>query len=200
MKKIYRHIVFWLMETSFYRNLLKNIIPYIRFSTYYTKLRGSVYHRLYKKLEPGDVLLSLDRKKLTTLLIPGDFSHASLCVDIASDWEVSEMTHNDYTKSTFFDICKESDRVVIMRLINATPMTLVDAVSRCKGFEGATYDVRFDLGIESLYCSELVYQSFKDNVLGASIDDLVGLGRPYISPTGLYRAKNLILIADSDDL
>lgn len=200
MKKIYRHIVFWLMETSFYRNVLKNIIPYIRFSTYYTKLRGRVYHRLYEKLEPGDVLLSLDRKKLTTLLIPGDFSHAAMCVDVGSDWEVSEMTHNDYTKSTFFDICKESDRVVIMRLINSTHMETIDAIKRCKSFEGATYDVQFDLGIESLYCSELVYQSFKDNVLGASIDDLVGLGRPYISPTGIYRAKNLILIADSDDL
>ena len=110
------------------------------------------------------------------------------------------MTHNDYTKSTFFDICKESDRVVIMRLINSTHMEVVDAIERCKSFQDAKYDVKFDLGIESLYCSELIYQSFRDNVLGASIDDLVGLGRPYISPTGLYKARNLIVVADSDDM
>ena len=200
MRKIYRHIVFWLMETSFYRNLLQNIIPYIRFSTYYTKLRGKTYHKLYSKLEAGDVILSLDRKKLTTILIPGEFSHASMCVDLVCDWEISEMTHNDYTKSTFFDICKESDRVVIMRLINSTHMEVVDAIERCKSFQDAKYDVKFDLGIESLYCSELIYQSFRDNVLGASIDDLVGLGRPYISPTGLYKARNLIVVADSDDM
>jgi hypothetical protein len=188
------------METSFYRNLLQNIIPYIRFSTYYTKLRGKKYHRLYSKLEPGDVILSLDRKKLTTVLIPGEFSHASMCVELECDWEVSEMTHNDYTKSTFFDICKESDRVVIMRLINSDNVEVINAIERCKSFQDAKYDVRFDLGIESLYCSELIYQSFKDNVLGANIDDLVGLGRPYISPTGLYKARNLILVADSDDM
>ncbi len=190
----------WLMQTKFYTFLLKRVIPYIRFTTYYTSLRGVKYHKLYGSLKPGDVILSLDRKKLTTLLIPGEFSHASLCVSLNEVWEVSEMTHTDYTKSTFFDVCKESDRVLIMRCRNYTDTDIEFAVDRCRSFKDAKYDLVFDLGVRELYCSELVYQSYADNFLGVNLEDFVGLGREYISPTGLYNAKNLETIIDSDKL
>ena len=64
-----------------------------------------------------------------------------------------------------------------------------EAVYKCKSFQGAEYDASFDLGVKSLYCSELIYQSYQGNSLGANLEDFVGLGRPYISPTGLYHAK-----------
>lgn len=198
MKKLYRRIVAWLMSTSFYEYVLRHIIPYIRFSMYYTTLRGFAYHELYDQLQPGDVILSYDKKKLTTLLIPGQFSHASMCVSLDNIWEVSEMTHTDYTKSTFFDICKESDRVVIMRCINSTPDVVDGAVERCKGFVGAEYDFEFKLGVKALYCSELVHQSYANNFLEANLEDVAGIGREYVSPTGLYKAKNLVVVADSN--
>ena len=108
------------------------------------------------------------------------------------------MTHTDYTKSTFFDICKESDRVVVMRCIESTPEIVFDAIERCKKFAGASYDFEFKLGVKALYCSELVYQSYRDNFLKVNLEDMVGLGREYVSPTGLYKAKNLVVVADSD--
>jgi len=199
LKSLYRKFVNWVMNTRFYKYLLKHVIPYIRFTTYYTSLRGKKYHTLYKELQPGDVLLTIDRKKLTTLLIPGDFSHAAMCISKDGNWETSEMTHDDYTKSTFFDVCKESDRVVIMRP-DLSQQEIDEAVYKCKSFEGAEYDASFDLGIKSLYCSELIYQSYEHNSLKVNLEDFVGLGRPYISPTGLYHAKNLEVIIDSDQL
>ena len=72
------------------------------------------------------------------------------------------------------------------------------AIEKCKSLDGAKYDLEFDLGIEALYCSELVYQSYENNFLKADLDDFVGLGRPYISPVGLYHADNLEVIVDSD--
>lgn len=188
-----------MLSTKLYKFLLKNVIPYIRFSTYYTNLKGIKYHKLYKQLEPGDIILTLDKKKLTTLLIPGDFSHAAMCVSKDKFWEVSEMTHDDYTKSTFFDICKESDRVVILRA--SIDQSLIEkAIEKCKTFQNAIYDSSFDLGVKSLYCSELIFQSYENNSLDASLEDFIGLGRPYISPQGLYSAKNLSVILDSDSL
>jgi hypothetical protein len=178
--------------------MLKHVIPYIRFTTYYTSLRGVKYHKLYDELLEGDVLLTIDKKKLTTMLIPGEFTHAAMCVSLDGKWEVSEMTHSDYTKSCFFDICKESDRVVIMRPRWYKPSDIENAIEKCKSFDGAKYDVEFDLGIHALYCSELVYQSYEDNFLQADLDDFVGLGRPYISPVGLYHADNLEVVIDSD--
>jgi uncharacterized protein YycO len=199
VKKLYRRTINWLMSTRLYKYLLKHVIPYIRFTTYYTSLRGKKYHLLYNILQAGDVLLTIDRKKLTTILIPGDFSHAAMCISKDGVWETSEMTHDDYTKSTFFDVCKESDRVVIMRP-NLSQQEIDSAIEKCKSFEGAAYDSSFDLGIKTLYCSELIYQSYENNSLQANLEDFAGLGRPYISPTGLYHAKNLTIIADSDKL
>jgi len=188
------------MQTKFYAFLLKRVIPYIRFTTYYTSLRGVKYHKLYDLLQAGDVILSLDRKKLTTLLIPGEFSHACMCVSVNRAWEISEMTHTDYTKSTFFDVCKESDRVVIMRCKLYDDNDIEFAIERCRSFKDASYDLEFDLGVQELYCSELVYQSYADNFLGVNLEDLVGLDREYISPTGLYNGNNLEVIIDSDNL
>jgi len=199
VKTLYRRTVNWLMSTRLYEYLLKHVIPYIRFTTYYTSLRGIKYHALYNHLQAGDVLLTIDRKKLTTVLIPGDFSHAAMFISKDGVWETSEMTHDDYTKSTFFDVCKESDRVVIMRP-NLSQQKIDAAIEKCKSFEGAAYDSSFDLGIKTLYCSELIYQSYSNNSLQANLEDFAGLGRPYISPTGLYHAKNLTIIADSDKL
>jgi hypothetical protein len=198
INKLYRRVVGYIMQTKMYRYLLKHVIPYIRFTTYYTNLRGKKYHALYQQLLPGDVILTIDKKKLTTLLIPGEFSHAAMCVSLDAEWEVSEMTHSDYTKSCFFDICKESDRVVIMRCKKITDEQLTNAIEKCKSFEDATYDTDFSLGIHALYCSELVYQSYENNLIEANLEDFVGLGREYISPVGLYHAKNLKVIVDSD--
>jgi hypothetical protein len=35
-------------------------------------------------------------------------------------------------------------------------------------------------------------------LIGANLEDFVGLGRDYISPVGLYHAKNLKVVIDSD--
>ena len=104
MSKIYKRFIIWIMRTNFYFFFLKNIIPFIRFSTYYTKLKGKQYHKLYSQLEVGDIIVTVDKKKLTSLLIPGEFSHAAMCVSKDGLWETSEMTHSDYTKTCFLQV------------------------------------------------------------------------------------------------
>lgn len=189
----------WLMKTKFYKHVLLNIIPYIRFTTYYPDMNGRQYAKLYEVMEPGDIILTIDHKKLTTILIPGEFSHAGMCVGKDGVWEISEMTHNHYAKTCLFDMAKSADRIVIMR--PTLPLSVVNkAIKKCKSFEGANYDTYFSLGIEALYCSELVYESYENNSLGLNISDLLGLGKPYISPSGLYTGKNLRVVIDSDDI
>lgn len=193
-----KKLIYWFMQTSFYHWLVINVIPYIRFTTYYTSLRGWKFHRGYQHLRPGDIILTVDRKKLTTLLIPGDIAHAALCVGKGEEWEISEMTHLNYTKSHFFDICKESDRVIIARCTDWDPEYIEKVIEKCKSFKDATYDIEFEFDVKALYCSELVYQSDFERRLDVDLDDVVGIGRKYISPTGLYEAKNLEIVWDSD--
>lgn len=187
------------MSTKLYAWLLKHVIPYIRFTTYYTDFPGHRFYSGYAILRPGDIILTQDRKKLTGKLIPGEFAHAALCVSKNKRWEVSEMTHDDYRKSTFFDICKESDRVVIIRCTDWDKEYTKKVVARCKSFEGSKYDAQFSLGVKALYCSELVWEADFERRLAVSLDDLAGIGRPYISPDGLYKGLNTHRVWDSDD-
>lgn len=197
MKLIYRKMKLWLMQTKVYHWALKSVIPYIRFTTYYTSFKGKVYHQGYDVLEPGDVILTIDDKKLTSMLIPGLWAHAAFCVSKDKKWEISEMTHTDYTKSTFFDICKESTRVCILRMTKSNPKYRDDMIRKCKSFVGVPYDDYFKLGIKALSCAELIYESDTSRLIGANLEDVAGLGQLYISPDGLYNAENLDVVWDS---
>lgn len=167
---------------------------------YYAKIKGNQYKSGYKLLKSGDIILTTDKKKLTSLLIPGEWNHAALCIDkgLNVDYEVAEMTHADYTKSHFFDICKESDRILIMRCPDFTDTYIKAMTSQCKEYEKAKYDVEFNLGIEALYCSELIYQSDFARVLNFDLSDFAGIGRPYLSPQGIRECKNLDVVWDSE--
>lgn len=189
----------WLMTTKFYKHVVLKVIPYVRFTTYYPTMNGKKFSKIYEVAEPGDIILTIDRKKLTTVLIPGEFSHAGMVVSKDGVWETAEMTHNHYDKTCLFDMAKSSDRIVIMR--PTLPQSVInDAIEKCKSFEGADYDTSFSLGVEALYCSELIYESYENNSLGIDISDLLGMGKPYISPSGLYTAKNLEVVLDTDEL
>lgn len=184
------------MQSSLYRWLLQKIIPYIRFTTYYTSLRGVKYHQGYDLLREGDIIVTRDRLKLTTLLIPGYWAHAALCLGKHPNvaYEIAEMTHNGYTKSHFFDLCKEADEVAIYRCRDWDYTYILEVTKLCKSFEGSSYDLVFDLDVHALYCSELIYQADFEKRLKVDLTDLAGLGRQYISPDGLTLASNIDLI------
>lgn len=187
------------MQTDFYGWLLLKVVPFVRFTTYYTKFKGWQYHRGYLKLKAGDIILTVDKKKLTSILIPGHFSHAALCISKDGEWEVSEMTHKHYTKSCFFDLCKESDEVAIYRCYDWDEEYILKVVEACKSLSDASYDTQFKLGVKALYCSELVYESDVEKRLRVNLEDLVGLGRPYLSPMGLAKAANVVKVWSSKD-
>lgn len=193
----------WLTNTKAYAYLMKRVIPYIRFTTYYTSLRGDKYHEGYRMLQPGDFVLTVDKKKLTTFLIPGTFSHAAFCVaknDSSILPEIIEMTHTDYTKSWFFDLCKEADRVAIFRILNADLKYISKMIFTARQMDGTPYDITFTLGLKALSCSELIYFIDSEKRMQASLKDIHGLNRPYITPDGLAKAAKVVCVYDSDDM
>jgi len=194
-------IVLFIMQSKFYNWVLSKIIPFIRISFYYSNMRGFKFKRAYKILRVGDIILCKDSWKLTTWLIPGEFSHAALCVDKEeySEYEIAEMTHKGFTKSTFYDIFRESTRLVILRCKDWDVDYIKKVVNKCKSFEGLSYDNMFEFGIKSLYCSEMIYEADEEKRLIVSIEDLMGLGKPYISPIGIYHAKNAEVVWDSQN-
>lgn len=201
-KKIELFLLSKLMRTKFYSWLLLKVIPYVRFTTYYTSMRGITFHAGRNLIRPGDIVLTLDNKKLTALLISRitgqeGFCHAAFCVSTNEVFEVAEMTHTNFTKSCFFDICKESTRVCILRCKDFDADYIKKMVDRTPRFEHASYDVLFNFGVDALYCSELVYEYDFERRLKVDLTPLIG-DQPYISPMGLYQAKNVEIVWDSD--
>ena len=192
-----------LMNTWIYNFLLEKVIPYIRWSTYYTDYKGWQFRPAYEILRPGDVIVTIDKRKATSKFIGGEFSHACWCrsKNSSSEWEVSEMTHHNFTESDFFDICKESDRVVVLRCPAYDQKYIEEMRKRDFDFhEGRIkYDRKFDWFSKALSCSEHVLKLDVENRMQADLSDVLGIGRPYISPTGIYKAKNLKVVWDSDN-
>ena len=187
--KYFRKFLCWLVSTRVYDFVIKSVIPYVRFTFYYPKFNGFQFGEARQLLRDGDIILCKDNKKLTTFLIGGEWSHAALCVDWLSD-EILEMDHTGFHHGTFFDLCKQSDEICILRCEDWDEWYCGQVIAQAWALrsKGVGYDGEFKLGVEALYCSELIYQADFERRLCVNLDDLVGLGREYISPTGLYNA------------
>lgn len=186
------------MECCLYTWVMRRIVPYVRFGTYYTSMCGWKYRRGYELLKAGDIILTRDNRKLTTFCIPGDLPHAALCVGKATEYEVAEMVCTGYTESDFFDICHESDRVVILRCVDWDPEYIQLVIQTCKSFKHKTYDILFKMSIRALSCAEMIYHADIDRRLVVDISDVIGLGTEYIIPQDLYEASNVEVVWDSD--
>lgn len=217
-----RKLLLKLTQTKFWYIIIMRIIPYLRFSMYYTRFSGMAFNQGLKHLQPGRFLLTMDEKKATTVLVPGFMTHAAYCVNNCvarsnSSFEIVEMTHEDFAKNYFFDVCKEASRVLICDCDDWDYDHKARMVSAVPRLSKAKYDVGFSLGIKALYCSELVYQldriasnpgatdsDLSDTLLTGSLrvdlSDIAGLKKPYISPDGLLFAKNIRVIWDSDGI
>lgn len=202
------------MQSRPYKWFLKDVLPFIRFSTQLNKLRGSNYHEGYKLLRPGQIIACVDENKATAKLIPGLTSHAAICINKRSDQttrvevqnEIAEMTHTDFTYSDFFDICKESSRVFLLECLDWDEPYKNEVIDATLALHGSKYDSEFKLGVEALYCSELIYMAdqiashrYQGRSLKVDLSDLVGLGRPYLSPDGLLFAENIKCVWDSEN-
>ena len=192
-----RRFLLWVMDTKTYSYVLSRVLPHIRFTMGHGGIGGRKYHKMYASLQPGDIVLSKDDKKLTTMLIPGIWSHAAVCVSKNRGFEIAEMVATGYKETTFMDFCAEATRVCIIRGKNFDEYYTSKFISETVSYVGAEYDQQFKLGIGALSCSELVYIADVERRLECNLEDIAGLGRPYISPTGIYFSE-VDVVSDSD--
>lgn len=185
----------WLMSTKLYRFFLRYILPNIKF-LHAPGPNWDAKQKLRELMQPGDIMISKDTYALTNLIIGGKFSHGSV---VTGKDTIAQMTANDFDVVDVNEFSEGCTRIALLRIkdldggygekVSLFAMTLSDR----------RYDVRFTLGVEALYCSELCYQSDYEHRMEADLTDLVGMGRPYISPDGLYDAHGLEIIYEWND-
>lgn len=188
-------------RTAIYKFVVLSIIPNIRFSTKPTKIRGNQYKEAYKRLQVGDIILTRDESKLAGKFIDGYWDHVALFLGKEKDFEVAEMTRHGFTKSEFADVFKESSRFKIVRSSKLPSDYIEKMINKCISFDGKHYDTGFSLGIEELYCSEMIFQCDIEMRLKFDLSDLKLIGQPYLSPDGVEACHNLdIIVFDSDSI
>lgn len=169
------------MSTKFYRFVLRYVIPEMKI------LHGvgpsyPVKQNIRDIMQAGDIILSKSKYRLTNILIGGNFSHAALVV---GPDRIAEMSAKDFDVVNVDHFCEGCSSIMLLRLKNLSGEYGERMAKRCMSFDNALYDLGFSLGVEALYCSELVYQSDYEKRLQCDLSDLVGMGREYISPDGL---------------
>lgn len=147
-------------------------------------------------MKPGDILISKSTYRLTNLIIGGKFSHGAVVV---AKNKIAEMTANDFDVVGMDHFALGCTRIALLRFKDP-PANYGQRVARkAMAYANKKYDAQFTLGVEALYCSELAYQSDFLHKMQADLSDLVGMGRPYISPDGIYSAPGLKIVYEWKD-
>lgn len=192
LKKIY----IWVASSWAWQFLLTWIIPAIRFGG--KPITDAQIQELSSVIQKGDCILLKDPKKLSHILIGGTWSHAAICTSFLDDQYpvFGEMGHAGFQEVNIKKLVGYSTKIAVIRPKDAdfTYMKLMGEEARRIGLLSIGYDFIFSLGEKSLYCSELVYLADYHKLYQANLDDLAGLGHPYISPDGLYKAKGAKIV------
>lgn len=191
-----------LSHTNVYNWFLKKVFPKIRFSTYYTSMRGWKYQDGHRLLRKGDIIVTLDNNKASTVMIGGEWAHAGLCIGLEShgdNYECAEMTSKNFTWSHFADMCFEADKVAIYRCTDWDEYYIEEVIKKCLSLKDAHYDNQFEAADSELYCSELIAVADFEKRLHLPKERLEIIGLDYVSPTGITKADNVELIWHSDN-
>lgn len=197
IKKIKNKILIYILTSKLWSFFITKVLWRFRFSNYYAETTGQEFDKAVRVLQRGDIIFSKDRHKVVSLLIPGKVSHAALYI---SETEVIEATHLGVQTSTLFDFFKESDFVIAGRCESFDTDYVERVIVKARQFIGKPYDASLTLGTNALYCSELIYQSDEEKRINYDLSDLIGLGRPYISPQGILEASNLKTVYSTEEI
>lgn len=187
------------MQCGLYTWGMRWVVPRIRFTWHHAALPDWKIAQGYVELEPCDVIVTMSKWQLTSMCIPGEVKHAALFVGGQLDQEIAEMVCSGWQSSSWRDVCQAS-RVVILRCDEWRKDDYFKLViAMCKSFVGTLYDVQFTLSIKLLSCAEMLWHCDPENRAEVSTKDILGLGRPYITPQAYYKSKKMRVVWDSDN-
>ena len=126
--------------------------------------------KLISMIKAGDVLLSYESGRWTSLFIKGEWDHAAIVdhnlyvVEAVGDNFVNGINKGGVRKVKLEEWLWKKNHIAILRYDDFTISRC--AANFCKGFLGKNYDYTFSSENETLYCSELVYASYYPYIHG----------------------------------
>jgi len=145
-----------------------------------------------------DGMLIFGNKKgtLMGLCVPGEYSHVGVYDRRLG--LIYEMVSSGFQTTTVASFVTRYSSVAVTRCSGFTSAYAFKFIRNIMVYKGVPYDSAFNFSVESLYCSELVYRADVNHVIKCSTEDLLGLGKKYISPMGIFNAANMLLVLKVD--
>lgn len=150
-KKVFANIIFYIGGTIIHHR--KNLL-----SKQDIKKTGNI-------LRPGDIILVGGLRRISSLIITGPVTHAMLYVGqnrvIHAVVDGVEIDH-------MYDIFCEYDTIIVLRSIESLhdPKQYSKKIKKALSYAhkqlGKPFDFEFSRDNKKLYCSELIYRSFKN--------------------------------------
>ena len=151
------------------------------------KMSGEFAENALKFLQDGDVLLSHNELNLTNLFIPGFWKHAA----IYRQKYVVEAIGHGVVNTHVLKWILQHDNVIILRPKFASAEHRRIAADIAQMQTGKQYDFELSPGIQSFYCSELVFWSYQRAMNGTSPFTMrKTLGVDTVVPTDFSNAKD----------
>lgn len=186
------------MRTDLWEWLLRNIVRKIRFTWAYTSMTGRVYRKVARLVQPGDLLVTIDRARASSKGTPGEWAHGAIY--IGPNGEVAEMTGDGFQIVDLSMVCFHSDDIAVWRCRDWDDEYIHDVIlPTCFELKGTEYDPAFSLepedGKQPLYCFELWWAVDKEKRLKLKHDTI--LGEPAITGESLTEAENAFCVFNS---
>lgn len=128
-----------------------------------TKITESQVKSIVSLIKEGDIVLSFEYGRLTSILIKGFYNHAAI---VTSKVTIMEAVGDQYINGKNIGGVREieleewlykKDYVAVIRPIYDTDIPNKIAAATSFYFKGKDYDYQFRIDNDSVYCSELVY-------------------------------------------
>lgn len=139
-------------------------------------------------LQEGDIILTRTNGWLSTLIIPGYFSH--LAIYIGGGYIIDATTNPGVSIRYLADLCLKADSVAIMRCKDLTELQIQVGLSFIYRQQGKPYDFEMELKDDSArFCSELGMLYVNKAKGFEYIEARETLGIPTFTPNDCYLAR-----------
>lgn len=112
---------------------------------------------LYQMTQVGDVILSRVDGEILNWFIPGFYSHAAI---VCEDGRLVEAVGKGVREVFLSKFLSNKDHIGVYR--SNQGKNRIQAGMHSRDYLGRSYDYGFQIGDEDFYCSELVWQAYRD--------------------------------------
>ncbi len=134
----------------------------------------------------GMILITNTNGELTSMLIPGFFSHVGMIVDPNT---IIEATGKGVHKTDLIDFILSRDYAVLLKPKWLNYEQMDEAAMIAVANEGRPYDFEFSADTKSFYCSELAFHSYKMIDPSSPIELRNRMGQMTFVPEDFWRAS-----------